>query len=109
MTTQPVWLSSLEAFVGAHRCEAQGPCLQEYAVDGLIPSAIVWPETIEHVTAILQWAQDEKLAVMPRGSATKIGFGNIPQRLDVVLSTRHLDHVSEYDTANFTLTAEAGM
>jgi glycolate dehydrogenase FAD-binding subunit len=108
-TTPPLWLSSLEALVGAHRCEAQAARLWEYVVDGLIPSAIVWPETIEHVAAILQWAQGEKLGVMPRGSATQIGLGNIPQRLDVVLSTRHLAHVGEYDTANFTLTAGAGM
>jgi glycolate oxidase FAD binding subunit len=78
-------------------------------VDGLTPRAIVWPETIEHVAHVLKWAQDEKLAVIPCGSATQIGLGNIPKRLDVVLSTRRLAHVSEYDTANFTLTAGAGM
>ena len=83
--------------------------LQEYAVDGLIPSAVVWPETVEQVAAVLQWAQREKLAVVPCGSGTKIGLGDIPKRLDIVLSTHRLAQVSEYDVANFTITAGAGM
>ena len=61
MTTRPVWLASLETLVGAHLCETHTTRLQEYAVDGLIPSAVVWPETVEQA-AVLQWAQREKLA-----------------------------------------------
>src|SRR5215510_2254597 len=109
MIMRPVWLASLETLVGAHRCETQALRLQEYAVDGLIPSVAVWPETVEQVAAVLQWAQREKLAVVPCGSGTKIGLGNIPKRLDIVLSTRRLAQISEYDVANFTITAGAGM
>jgi glycolate oxidase FAD binding subunit len=109
MTTRAVWLASLETLVGAHLCETHTRCLQAYAVDGLIPSAVVWPETVEQVAAVLQWAQNEKLAVVPCGSGTKIGLGNIPKRLDIVLSTHRLTQVSEYDVANFTITTGAGM
>jgi glycolate oxidase FAD binding subunit len=109
MTTTPVWLASLETLVGAHLCETHPTRLQEYAVDGLSPSAVVWPETVEQVAAVLRWAQREKLAVVPCGSGTRIGLGNIPTRLDVVLSLRRLTRVNEYDVANFTLTAGAGM
>jgi glycolate oxidase FAD binding subunit len=109
MTTRPVWLASLETLVGPHLCETHPTRLQEYAVDDLIPSAVVWPETAEQVAAVLQWAQHGKLAVVPCGSGTKIRLGNIPTRLDIVLSTRRLTQVNEYDAANFTLTAGAGM
>jgi glycolate oxidase FAD binding subunit len=109
MTTRPVWLASLETLVGAQLCETHTRRLQEYAVDGLIPSAVVCPETVEQVAAVLQWAQNEKLAVVPCGSGTKIGLGNIPKRLDIVLSTHRLTEVSEYDVANFTITAGGGM
>jgi glycolate dehydrogenase FAD-binding subunit len=109
MTTRPVWLASLETLVGAHLCETQTIRLHEYAVDGLIPSVVVWPETAEQVATVLQWAEGEKLAVIPCGSGTKIGLGNAPRRLDVVLSTRRLAQTSEYDVANFTITAGAGM
>jgi glycolate oxidase FAD binding subunit len=109
MATRPQWLASLETLVGAHRCETHEAPLRELAVDGLIPSTVLWPETVEQVAAVLQWAQRERLAVVPCGSGTKIGLGAIPKRLDIVLSTRRLTQVSEYDVANFTLTAGAGM
>jgi glycolate oxidase FAD binding subunit len=83
--------------------------VREYAVDGLIPRVVVWPETVEQVSAVLQWAQRERIAVVPRGNGSKIGLGGLPRRLDLVLSTRRLTQVSEYDVANFTITAGAGM
>jgi glycolate oxidase FAD binding subunit len=109
MTTRPVWLASLETLVGAHRCEAQTTLLHEYAIDGLIPRVVVWPETAEQVSTVLQWAEREKLAVIPCGSRTKIGLGEVPRRFDVALSMRRLSQTSDYDVANFTITAGAGM
>jgi glycolate oxidase FAD binding subunit len=109
MTTRPGWLTALETLVGADLCETETALLQEYAVDGLIPRLVVWPETAEHVAAILRWAQGEKLAVVPCGSGTTIRLGNTPKRLDIMLSTRRLAQISEYDAANFTITAGAGM
>jgi glycolate dehydrogenase FAD-binding subunit len=109
MTTQPGWLAALETLVGADRCQMQPTRRQEYAIDGLVATVIVWPETVEQVAALLQWAQREKLTVLPRGSGTKIGLGGLAQRLDVVLSTSRLTQISEYDAANFTITAGAGM
>jgi glycolate oxidase FAD binding subunit len=109
MAIRPRWLASLETLLGAHRCETHTTPLRQYAVDGLIPSAVLWPETVEQVATVLQWAERERLAVVPYGSGTKIALGGIPKRLDIVLSTRRLAQVSEYDTANFTLTAGAGI
>jgi glycolate dehydrogenase FAD-binding subunit len=109
MTMQPVWLASLETLIGSDRLETHATRVQAYAVDGLVPSVVVWPETVEHVAAVLQWAQSEKLVVLPRGNGTKIRQGGLLQRLDLVLSTSHLTQLSEYDVANMTITAGAGM
>ncbi|MGH8066752.1 MAG: FAD-binding oxidoreductase [Candidatus Entotheonellia bacterium] len=95
--------------MGVDQCETQAARRREYAIDGLVPGVIVQPDTADHVAAVLQWAQRERLAVLPRGSGTKIGLGGIAKRLDIVLSTSRLTRVSEYDVANFTLTAGAGM
>ncbi|HEX9871952.1 MAG TPA: FAD-binding oxidoreductase [Candidatus Tectomicrobia bacterium] len=83
--------------------------LRDYAVDGLIPSVVIRPETAEQVAAVLQWAEGEKLAVLPRGSGTAIRLGSMAKRLDIVLSTSRLTQISEHDAANFTITAGAGM
>ncbi len=109
MTLQPAWLASLEGLLGADRYETHATRLRDYAVDGLIPSAVVWPDSAEQVAAVLRWAQRERLAVVPRGSGTKIGLGGMAKRLDIVLSTSRLSQLSDYDVGNFTITAEAGM
>jgi glycolate oxidase FAD binding subunit len=109
MTSRPVWLASLETLVGSHLCEAHTARLHEYAVDDVIPKVVVCPETVEQVATVLHWAERQKLAVIPWGGGTKIGLGNVPGRLDVVLSTRRLAQISEYDVANFTVTVGAGM
>mgnify|MGYP003288399157 CR=1 FL=1 len=109
MNTQPTWLSSLETLVSAGQLDVQATRLHEHAVDGLIPRVIVYPESAEQVAAILHWAQREKLALLPRGSGTKTRLGGIPRGLDVVLATGRLNEIREYDVANFTLTAGAGV
>jgi glycolate oxidase FAD binding subunit len=108
MTTRPLWLTSLETLVGTHRCETHEGHLQEHAVDGLVPRAVVRPESMEDVATVLRWAEREKLAVVPFGSGTQMGLGEIPKRLDLALSTHRLRQISEYDVDNFTITAGAG-
>jgi glycolate oxidase FAD binding subunit len=93
----------------ANLCETEPTCLQDYAVDGLIPSVVIRPETAEQVAAVLHWAQTEKLAILPRGGGTAIGLGSVAKRLDIVLSTSRLTQINEYDAANFTITAGAGL
>jgi glycolate oxidase FAD binding subunit len=109
MSTQPSWLSSLATLVSAEQLDIQATRLQEHAVDGFVPRVIAYPESAEQVASILHWAQQEKLALLPRGGGTKIHLGGIPKRLDVVLSTSRLSKIHEYDVANFTLTAGAGL
>jgi glycolate oxidase FAD binding subunit len=109
LSTQPSWLSSLATLVSAAQLDIQAARLREHAVDGLVPRVIAYPESAEQVAAILHWAQQEKLALLPHGSGTKIHLGGIPKRLDVVLSTNRLSKIHEYDVANFTLTAGAGL
>lgn len=109
MSTRPLWLSSLHAIVPPVQIASEVEGVNDYAVDGRVPGAVVYPETFDQVTAVLRWAQTEKLAVLPWGSGTLITLGGPPTRLDLVLSTSRLQRISEYDAANFTLTAEAGV
>ncbi|MBI3327496.1 MAG: FAD-binding oxidoreductase [Nitrospinae bacterium] len=109
MTTQPPWLSSLQAILDAAQIEAAPDRLPSYAVDGRVPGVAVYPQSYDQVAALLRWAQGERLAVLPRGSGTQITLGGCPTRADVVLCTSQLNRIHEYDAANFTCTAEAGV
>jgi glycolate oxidase FAD binding subunit len=83
--------------------------LSAHAVDGLAPKAVAFPESLEQVSQVVKMAQKEKWAVLPWGSGSKMGVGNPPSRLDLVISTIRLNKIIDMDTANLTVTAQAGV
>jgi glycolate oxidase FAD binding subunit len=101
---QIVW-AELEAIVGAEHLRTAGP---NDAVAGLQPLRVAEPADAQQVAQALSWANANHLAVAPRGSGTKTGWGNPPEQLDVVISTRRLDRVVEHAWADMTATVEAG-
>jgi glycolate oxidase FAD binding subunit len=109
MSMRPRWIASLSTLVDAGQIVAEPPALEAYAVDGRVPGAVVFPHTVEQVAAILRWAGAEKLAVLPRGGGSRMALGGVPRRVDLVLCTGRLRQIAEYDAANCTLTAQAGV
>ena len=83
--------------------------LQEYAVDGSIPRAVVQPTSREAISKVMSWASSEKLAVAPRGGGTQLSLGNIPSRLDLVIDLSQYNRLLDYQPADLTATVEAGI
>lgn len=86
--------------------EAQIPA---YTFDGCVPKAVVLPGSIQEIQDVLRFAAKQDLSVMPAGAGTKLGIGNLPQKVDVVLATTRLNSVIEYEPADLTVTVEAGI
>ncbi len=80
-----------------------------YAFDGYVPKAAVLPASVQEMQEVLQFAAKQGVSVMPAGAGTKLGIGNLPQKVDVVLATTHLNSVVEYEPADLTVTVEAGI
>ena len=80
-----------------------------YAIDGCNPKAVVLPTSVQEIQDILQFAAKQDLSVIPAGAGTKLGIGNLPQQVDVILSTKHLNSIVEYEPADLTVTVEAGI
>ena len=80
-----------------------------YTFDGYIPKAVVLPTSVQEMQEVLQFAGERNLSVMPAGAGTKLGIGNLPQKVDVVLATTYLNSVVEYEPADLTVTVEAGI
>jgi len=83
--------------------------LKASAIDGKRPKVIVSPKTIEEVAKIVSYANEQNLTIIPVGSRTKMGMGGIPKKVDIVLSTGRLNHITDSDTDNLTLSVESGI
>ena len=80
-----------------------------YAVDELPPKAVVFPVSIREIRDVLIYAAENALSVIPAGSGTKLGIGNPPEGVDLVVSTKRLDEVLEYEPGDLTVTTQAGV
>jgi len=77
-------------------------------VEGLMPRAVVEPEDAEGVARFLGWASRRGQRVVVRGGGTKLHWGNLPEAVDLILSTARFDRLVEHAWADMTATVEAG-
>ncbi len=80
-----------------------------YTFDGYVPKAVVLPTSVQEMQEVLQFSVKQGVSVMPAGAGTKLGIGNLPQKVDVVLATTSLNSIVEYEPADLTVTVEAGI
>ena len=110
MTPAPTALHNrLTALLGAENAWMDEPATAGYAVASRRPAVVAAPCTAEQVAAVLELASREKLGVVPWGRGTQMHLGPPPAEYDVALSLQHLARLLEYDSANLTLIAEAGL
>lgn len=94
----------MEAIVGAaHVTEGA------IDIDGVVPRAIVTPAHSEEVAAVLRYANQHGLVVVPGGGLTHQHIGEIPERVDILLRTTRLTGIEHYDAGDLTIGVGAGM
>ena len=99
----------LAALVGSDNVWTDDVRLAAHAVDGRQPRLVVQPETTAQAAEIVALAGRERFAVVPWGQGTQMHLGQTPARYDLALSLAKLTRVVDYDVANLTLIAEAGL
>ncbi len=109
MTTSVMNIDKLKEICGSEYVKTDSEALLQYAVDGIVPQAVVFPKDTGQVSEIVKYAGRENLAIVPWGSGTKICAGHLPKRHDLVVCTSHLDHMKDVDSDNLTITVEAGV
>ena len=102
-------MEALKDILDVELVKSDPEILSAHAVDGLTAKAVVFPESLEQVSEVVKMAQKEKWALLPWGSGSKIGVGNPPSHLDLVISTTRLNKIIDMDTANLTVTAQVGV
>jgi glycolate oxidase FAD binding subunit len=78
------------------------------AIDGVMPGALVEPETGEQMAALLAWASTERLTTVIRGGGTKLGWGATPRSIDLVVATARLNRMVAHRHGDLTATVQAG-
>ena len=112
MTMPPTDSSALLASLASslsNRRVLTGEQVDGYEVDGLRPTAVALPESVDEVSAVLAAACKQRAAVVPWGGGTAMALGNLPRTYDLALVTRSLGRVLEYQPADLTLTVQAGI
>jgi glycolate oxidase FAD binding subunit len=83
--------------------------VSDYTYDGIVPKVVVLPTSVPEMQNVLRFASEQNLSVMPAGAGTKLGIGNIAEKINIVLATTRLNKVIEYEPADLTVTVEAGI
>lgn len=83
--------------------------ISDYTFDDIVPKIVVLPASVQEVQEVLRYASEHGLTVIPAGSGTKLGIGNLPEKCDIVLALTRLNNVVEYEPADLTVTVEAGI
>jgi glycolate oxidase FAD binding subunit len=78
------------------------------AVSGVLPEFVAEPKDEHKLAGVLSLANEAGIAVVPRGSGTKLDWGNPPKKAQLILSTVRLNRIVEHAWADLTVTVEAG-
>jgi glycolate dehydrogenase FAD-binding subunit len=99
-------LEAVRRASGPEHARAAGPADE---VDGLRPSLVAEPGTVEEVGGVMHAATAHGLHVVVRGGGTKLGWGAPPSGVDLILSTTRLDGVLEHAAGDLVVRAQAGV
>nr|MBA4117254.1 FAD-binding oxidoreductase [Rubrobacter sp.] len=104
--TENVSLEDLRKIVGEeHAREAT----DEDAVDGVTPQFVAEPGSVDETSELMKLANDGGLTAAPRGSGTKMGLGNPPRDLDLIVSTVRMNEVIEHAPGDQVVRVQAGV
>jgi glycolate oxidase FAD binding subunit len=104
----PALLRDLTSICGRDHVLDNALTLRRYAIDDLVPRVAVSPGTPAEVAAVLKFAHDHNVVVVPAGGFTHQFTGAIPEAVDILLRTNRLTAVEHYDPGDLTIGIGAG-
>ena len=73
------------------------------------PSAIVFPETVEHVVALVRRANERGWSLVPSGGRTGLSGGAVAGNGEVVVSFDRMNRILDFDAADRIALCQAGV
>lgn len=75
----------------------------------VLPAAVVIPEGPGEISAVLKYANQRKIPVVPRGAGSGLAGGATPSPGSIVLDLKRINKIIEIDQKNLTATVECGV
>ncbi len=74
-----------------------------------LPDFITWPETVEQISEIIKFANQEKIPVIPYGEGSGVVGGAIPVQGGIIIDMKKFNKILEINDENLTVTAQTGI
>ena len=100
--TNPALIEELKTLVDAGKVLTDADSLNAYGKDWTkhfapAPTAIVFPKTIEQVQAVVRWANQHKVALVPSGGRTGLSAGAVAANGEVVVAFDYMNQILEFN------------
>jgi glycolate oxidase len=107
-------IEALQKIVSDARVLVDEESLEKYSHDytedlRFKPAVAVLPSNTEQVSAVLKFANEERLAVTPRGAGTGLSGAALPVHGGIVLSLEKMNRILEIDEQNLMAVVEPGV
>jgi FAD/FMN-containing dehydrogenase len=73
------------------------------------PLAIALPASVDEVQAIVRWANQTRVAIVPSGGRTGLSGGAVAAHGELVISLERMNRLLAFDAVDRTLSVETGM
>jgi alkyldihydroxyacetonephosphate synthase len=120
----PAWLGGVEAIVGSEFVLSGLPDRWVYSRDrspyavfqvrnsgvpATLPAAIACPGSVGELAALLRFARECSIPVVPFGAGSGVLGGTLPVARELVIDLKRLNRVLDLDEIDGTVTVQAGM
>jgi glycolate oxidase FAD binding subunit len=86
----------------------RSPILQA-TMPGSPLSHLVYPNTPEELAAVMSYAEQQGLRMLPCGRGSKLHWGGLVEGVNLVISTERLNRLVDHAIGDLTVTAESGI
>jgi glycolate oxidase FAD binding subunit len=93
---------------GLERDDLVRPATDADEVDGVRAELVASPASVAEASRVLAAAARAGKHVVVVGDGSKLGLGNPPERVDLIVSTRRMDRVLEHAAGDLVVKVEAG-
>ncbi len=112
--TTPAQIEELKTLVEPGKVLTDADSLETYGKDWTkqyapAPSAIVFPKTAEQVQAIVRWANQHKIALVPSGGRTGLSAAAVAANGEVVVSFDYMNRIVEFNEYDRTVVCQPGV